>query len=180
MISKKKNYVNNKEFLELIIRYKDSDSKKDYEKIGRIFLLIVNGLTHKVNFMNYHGGLKDEMASLALERMVKNIKNFDEVKYDNPHAYFTTIAWWSMVHVLNQFHKEEKVFVRISFMDSLNEADEHNEDYDDTYKLDESFVVDTVKKMNSYMIDIDVEHSVIENYVQDMNQYNIESANFLN
>jgi hypothetical protein len=64
-------YINNKEFYGQLKEYKETKSKRVYEKIGRSFLLIAKNLLNKSNFINYTPDRKDEMISDATYYMCR-------------------------------------------------------------------------------------------------------------
>ena len=91
-------YVNNKEFLEALIDYRQrvaiaeqrGDPKPQISNyIGDCFLKIATHLSFKPNFVNYI--FKDDMISDGIENCVQYIHNFDPKKSSNPFAYFTQI-----------------------------------------------------------------------------------------
>lgn len=105
-------YVNNKEFLEALIRY-----RKDVEEaklkslpkppipnyIGECILKIANHLSFKPNFVNYM--FKDDMISDGIENSIQYLHNFDPEKSQNPFAYFTQIIHFAF---LRRIQKEKR------------------------------------------------------------------------
>jgi hypothetical protein len=61
------------------------------EYLGQCFLLIAQRLSTKPNFYNY--SFRDEMISDGVENAVLMAHNFNVEKYNNPHAYFTTMIF---------------------------------------------------------------------------------------
>tara|TARA_Y100000593_G_C4284260_1_gene324508 strand:+ start:935 stop:1489 length:555 start_codon:yes stop_codon:yes gene_type:complete len=109
---KKHHYVNNKEFLAAMIKYRESVIKaKNTEKerpqvthyIGECLMKIAVHLSHKPNFINYT--FKDEMISDGIENCLQYIDNFDPEKSQNPFAYFTQIIYYAF---LRRIQKEKK------------------------------------------------------------------------
>ena len=81
-------YVNNKEFLAALIRYREDveiarlqDKTKPVipRYIGECFLKIANHLSFKPNFVNYM--FKEDMISDGIENCVQYIHNFNPVSY---------------------------------------------------------------------------------------------------
>lgn len=114
MIKKKpkRNYVNNPEFLEAIIAYKQKckDAEESGEPnpqipnyIGECIYQIANRLATKPNFSGYT--YKEEMISDGLENAIQALGNFDPEKSSNPFAYFTQIIWYAF---LRRIDKEKK------------------------------------------------------------------------
>ena len=97
-------YVNNKEFLEALIDYRQrvaiaeqrGDPKPQISNyIGDCFLKIATHLSFKPNFVNYI--FKDDMISDGIENCVQYIHNFDPKKSSNPFAYFTQIIHYANI-----------------------------------------------------------------------------------
>tara|TARA_R110000822_G_scaffold52235_13_gene135452 strand:+ start:10082 stop:10693 length:612 start_codon:yes stop_codon:yes gene_type:complete len=130
-------YVDNKEFLEHMIAYREcvisaeengDPTPQIPDEIGSIFWKIASHLSYKSNFINY--GFRDDMISDGIENCVQYIKNFDPEKSKNPFSYFTQIIYFAF---LRRIQKEKKqLYVRYkslenaNIMDSLNSS---NEDY---------------------------------------------------
>lgn len=105
-------YINNKEFYQLLIEYRDSCVAAEAEgkpkpripnKIGEAFILIATKLSNKGNFVGYT--YKDEMVSDAIENCVNAVHSFNPDKSKNPFAYFTQIVWYAF---LRRIEKEKK------------------------------------------------------------------------
>jgi len=105
-------YINNKEFYQLLIEYKEASEIAKAEnkpvpripnKIGEAFILISTRLSNKGNFVGYT--YKDEMVSDAIENCVNAVHSFNPEKSKNPFAYFTQIIWYAF---LRRIEKEKK------------------------------------------------------------------------
>mgnify|MGYP003339398847 CR=1 FL=1 len=90
MATKKKQYVNNADFLTALIDYKAKckEAKKNKQPppaipnyIGECFMKIAEGLSHKPNFINYT--YRDEMISDGIEICLQYFNNFDPSKSNN-------------------------------------------------------------------------------------------------
>jgi hypothetical protein len=116
-------YVNNKQFLALILEYRETESIKIFNKLGRIFLEICDRVHYKPNFVNYSNDVKEDATSDACYYMTKYLPSFDEKKYEypNPFAYFTQIAIQAMVQNINKLHKKEENTLSLDFIDNFNE-----------------------------------------------------------
>jgi DNA-directed RNA polymerase specialized sigma subunit len=110
--TKKEHYVNNKEFLEAMIKYRKSVRKAKREKqdkpavgnyLGSCFLKIANHLSYRPNFINYT--FKDDMISDGIENCLQYLDNFDGKKSKNPFAYFTQIIYYAFIR---RIQKEKK------------------------------------------------------------------------
>jgi len=109
---RKRNYVNNPEFLAALIKYKQQCMEAEEcgddhpiipEYIGQCIYQISNRLASKPNFSGY--SYKDEMISDGLENAIQALGNFDPEKSSNPFAYFTQIIWYAF---LRRIDKEKK------------------------------------------------------------------------
>ena len=110
--AKSVHYVNNKEFLEAMVAWKDlcAEAEKLGEQrppitnyIGECFVKIANHLSYKPNFINYT--YRDEMISDGIENCLQYVANFNPEKSNNPFAYFTQIIYYAF---LRRIAKEKK------------------------------------------------------------------------
>jgi len=85
----KKNYLNNEEFLRLLIEYKET--KVITNELAGMFLLLCEKLLKSPNFINYSDDWKAEMKSDAAYNFCRYAKTFDITK-KNPFAYFTSLV----------------------------------------------------------------------------------------
>ena len=127
-------YVDNKEFLEHMIAYRESVIAADEngdpipripDEIGTIFWKIASHLSYKSNFIAY--AFRDDMISDGIENCVQYIKNFDPEKSKNPFSYFTQIIYYAF---LRRIQKEKKqLYVRYKslqndqILDSVSDDD---------------------------------------------------------
>jgi hypothetical protein len=112
-VDKKVHYVNNKEFLAEMIKFKEviaeAKSKGDDSRqrvpnyIGECFVKIAEHLSYKPNFINYT--FRDEMIADGVENCLQYVSNFDPEKSHNPFAYFTQIIYYAF---LRRIQKEKK------------------------------------------------------------------------
>lgn len=109
---RKRNYVNNPEFLEAIVKYKEQCKEAEEcgdanpripNYIGQCIYQIATRLASKPNFSGY--SYKEEMISDGLENAIQALGNFDPNKSSNPFAYFTQIIWYAF---LRRIEKEKK------------------------------------------------------------------------
>ena len=120
---KKRNYVNNVEFLEAMIKYKKAvreaeDSGEEPPRIlnyiGECLYQIANRLAYKPNFINYT--YRDDMIADGLENAIMCVNNFDPEKSSNPFAYFTQVIWFAFIR---RIHKEKKqTYIRHKVMEN--------------------------------------------------------------
>lgn len=167
-MSKKKNYVNNKDLLEALIAYrtacKDAEecgekAPKVPEYIGSCILMIATRLATKPNFSGY--SYKDEMISDGIENCLQYIHNFDPEKSQNPFAYFTQIIWYAF---LRRIQKEKKQMY-IKFKASQNmmtegnlmDSNEVHLQLNDPPEYINEFIEDFEEKLDKKKIDLDEE-----------------------
>ena len=105
-------YVNNKEFLNAIVIYRNQckraeeageDRPRITNYLGECFLKIATHLSYKPNFVNYM--FREDMICDGIENCVQYIKNFDPEKSSNPFAYFTQIIHYAF---LRRIQKEKR------------------------------------------------------------------------
>ena len=105
-------YVDNKEFLRAMIKFKekckvakdDGDDRPPVSNyIGECFLKIATHLSYRPNFINYT--YRDEMISDGIENCLQYVANFNPEKSSNPFAYFTQIIYYAF---LRRIAKEKK------------------------------------------------------------------------
>ena len=109
-MAKKKgaHYVDNKQFLQAMIEWKEECVKQDEQVpvtnyIGECFFKIATHLSYRPNFINYT--YRDEMISDGIENCLQYVANFNPEKSKNPFAYFTQIIYYAF---LRRIQKEKK------------------------------------------------------------------------
>ena len=114
-------YVNNKEFSQSVVDYvtsvneareKMEDEPIIPEYIGRCFLKIAEGLSHKPNFVGYT--YREEMVMDAVENCIKAIMNYDVKKatrtgLPNAFAYFTQITYYAFLRRIAKEKKQQDI-----------------------------------------------------------------------
>jgi hypothetical protein len=119
-------YVNNKEFLAALIKYREDREIAELKGlprppipryIGECFLKIANHLSFKPNFVNYM--FKEDMISDGIENCVQYIHNFNPEKSQNPFAYFTQIIHYAFLRRIQrekrQLEIKNKILERSGF-----------------------------------------------------------------
>ena len=118
--AKAEHYVNNKEFLEALIEYREKvaiAASKDLPKprisnyIGSCFLKIATHLSYKSNFVNYM--YREDMISDGIENCVQYIHNFDPAKSKNPFAYFTQISYFAFLRRIQREKRQLDIKTKI-------------------------------------------------------------------
>lgn len=160
---KKRNYVNNAEFLEAMIKYKKAvreaeDSGEEPPRIpnyiGECLYQIANRLAYKPNFINYT--YRDDMIADGLENAIMCVNNFDPEKSNNPFAYFTQVIWFAFIR---RIHKEKKqTYIRHKVLENsvLTDAIVERGDHSDAgsaafVDLNNDYMNDFVEKYEATM-----------------------------
>lgn len=143
---RKRNYVNNKDLLEALIAYKakvKEAAEEGKEKprlpdyIGKCILLIATNLSNAPNFYSY--SYKEEMIGDGIENCIKYLDNFDPERYNNPHAYITTICYRAAQRRIMTEKKQTSIkseMVKNSgILDSMSSVTQSGDDnsYDNSY-----------------------------------------------
>ena len=132
-------YVNNKEFLAALIKYREDKEIAQIKGlpkpvipryIGECFLKIANHLSFKPNFVNYM--FKEDMISDGIENCVQYIHNFDPEKSKNPFAYFTQIIHYAF---LRRIQREKR---QLEIKNKILEKSGYSEVFDDNNQIDGS------------------------------------------
>lgn len=107
IIRKKKHYVNNKDLLEEVIKYRET--KHITEELGRMIFEISKNFASKGSYSGYTW--KEDMISEAVLTCLKYMHNFDpnKQKYPNPFAYFTTIIYHSFLNYIKKQKKHSEI-----------------------------------------------------------------------
>jgi hypothetical protein len=130
-------YVNNKEFLAALIKYREDKEIAEIKGlpkpvipryIGECFLKIANHLSFKPNFVNYM--FKEDMISDGIENCVQYIHNFNPEKSQNPFAYFTQIIHYAF---LRRIQREKR---QLEIKNKILEKSGYSEVFDDSNKID--------------------------------------------
>lgn len=114
-------YVNNKEFSQSVVDYvtsvneardKGEDEPVITDYIGRCFLKIAEGLSHKPNFVGYT--YREEMVMDAVENCIKAIMNYNVKKatrtgLPNAFAYFTQITYYAFLRRIAKEKKQQDI-----------------------------------------------------------------------
>lgn len=96
-------YLDNKKLHQAMVEFlqkaEQDPETRIPEYIGECIYLINYNLAKRANFANY--SYKDDMVDAGIELCLRYIKNYDYVKYSNPHTFFTQYAWRGFVNVIN-------------------------------------------------------------------------------
>ena len=143
MVAKAKHYVNNKEFLQAIIdwkeKVKDAESAGEEQPpvtdyIGECFMKIAQHLSFRPNFINY--SYKEEMIGDGIENCLQYVNNFNPEKSKNPFAYFTQIIYYAFIRRIQkekkQTHTKHKIIEK-SMMATFDQNPLDDTNYGNTY-----------------------------------------------
>ena len=134
----KENYVNNREFLDALMVYRQQVAAAKAEGlpkpkvpnyIGECFLKIATHLSYKPNFVNYM--FRDDMICDGIENCLQYIDNFNPEKSTNPFAYFTQIIYYAFLRRIQREKKQLEIKTKIlerSGFDEVLYTDSHSGD----------------------------------------------------
>lgn len=107
----KRHYVNNKDFYQSIVNYREvlaaDPQARIPEYIGLCIRNICERLSTKPNFVGY--SFRDEMVSDGIENCIRAVHLFDPNKTSNPFAYFTQIAWNAFIRRITSEKREQYI-----------------------------------------------------------------------
>ena len=130
-------YVNNKEFLAALIKYREDKEIAELRGspkpvisryIGECFLKIANHLSFKPNFVNYM--FKEDMISDGIENCVQYIYNFNPEKSQNPYAYFTQIIHYAFLRRIQREKRQLEIKNKILEKSGYSEVFDNNNTID--------------------------------------------------
>jgi hypothetical protein len=134
----KENYVNNREFLDALMVYrqqvaaaKETGASKPRvpNYVGECFLKIATHLSYKPNFVNYM--FREDMICDGIENCLQYIDNFNPEKSTNPFAYFTQIIYYAFLRRIQREKKQLEIKTKIlerSGFDEVLHMDSHTGD----------------------------------------------------
>ena len=115
-MKKGNHYVDNKKFYEEMVifkkmvneaRDKGEEDPPSTEYMGKCFLDIANGLSFRLNFINYT--YKEEMISDGIENCLQYCSNFNPDASTNPFSYFTQIIYYAFVRRIEREKKQSYI-----------------------------------------------------------------------
>ena len=143
MAANAKHYVNNKEFLQAIIdwkeKVKDAESAGEdippvTDYIGECFMKIAQHLSYRPNFINY--SYKEEMIGDGIENCLQYVNNFNPEKSKNPFSYFTQIIYYAFIRRIQkekkQTHTKHKIIEK-SMMPTFDQNPLDDTNYGNQY-----------------------------------------------
>jgi hypothetical protein len=110
-VKTKRHYVNNKDFYEAIVVYKqrlkENPEARVPDYIGQCIMAICTKLSTKPNFYGY--SFRDEMIADGIENCIGAVDGFNPEKSNNPFAYFTQIAWNAFIRRITKEKKQQYI-----------------------------------------------------------------------
>ncbi len=107
----KRHYVNNKDFYDALVLYKNKLAENPDAKIpnyiGECIMAICTKLATKPNFSGY--SYRDEMIADGIENCIAAANGFDPNKSSNPFSYFTQIAWNAFIRRISREKKQQYI-----------------------------------------------------------------------
>ena len=97
MEKKKKNYLNNADMLKAVIDSKEKGYITD--ELAKMWMLLARKISSKWNFANY--SFKEDMIAEALANLCKHGLKFDETRFSNAFAFYTSAIFRSFFQYLN-------------------------------------------------------------------------------
>lgn len=119
------NYIDNEEFIKLILIYRKTKNQIVYNEIGKRFISIVTNQLRLPCFINYTDDRKNEMISDALYYMTKNLDDYDpiftsdDILKGKPFWYFSRIAQRAFLQKIAEYKKRDAIFKPISYIDNI-------------------------------------------------------------
>lgn len=121
------NYIDNNEFLKLIIVYLKTNNNIVYNEIGKRFISIVINKLRMPCYINYSDDRKSEMISDALWYMTKNLTKYDpsfvmnDTLRNSPFAYFGKIVDNAFKQKIAEYKKRDNLIKSIRYIDNIED-----------------------------------------------------------
>ena len=146
-------YVNNREFSQNVVDYvnlvkkaklDNTEIPRITEYIGRCFLRIAEGLSHKPNFIHYT--YREEMVMDGVENCIKAIMNYNieaatRTGSPNAFAYFTQINYYAFIRRIMKEKKQQEIKFRyIEYAGIKDFMSESQNGSDFTYGIETGFI----------------------------------------
>lgn len=152
-------YVENAEFCDMIIKYKEGDrSPRLMHNIGKTLMQIANGFSQKHQWRNYP--FREDMVAEAVAHCWRYFESFDPSVTKNPFSYFTQTCYYNFLATI----ETEREALAAKFKSSLHVIAEHGDrireeietgDHDPEltaeYQVDTSAMSEFVGKYDNYL-----------------------------
>lgn len=144
------NYVDNKQLYAAICDWKEKcaiagETVKQSDVIGLAIMNISHGLSRYFKFSGYTPAWKEEMIGDGIEAAIKGLGNFDEKRFNNPHAYITMMCFNAFVQRIKKERKQTAVKYSY-FVHNVYDS----RDPEMASIADENFIQDIYDKMTQY------------------------------
>lgn len=161
-------YVNNREFSQAVVDYvnlvkkaktENTEIPRITEYIGRCFLRIAEGLSHKPNFVRYT--YREEMVMDGVENCIKAIMNYNieaatRTGSPNAFAYFTQINYYAFIRRIMKEKKQQDIKFRYIEHAGIEDFMSNSENTGTNMNGIENGFIDTLKKRIGRVKDVDV------------------------
>ena len=161
-------YVNNREFSQAVVDYvnlvkkaktENTEIPRITEYIGRCFLRIAEGLSHKPNFVRYT--YREEMVMDGVENCMKAIMNYNieaatRTGSPNAFAYFTQINYYAFIRRIMKEKKQQDIKFRYIEHAGIEDFMSNSENTGTNMNGIENGFIDTLKKRIGRVKDVDV------------------------
>ena len=161
-------YVNNREFSQAVVDYvnlvkkaktENTEIPRITEYIGRCFLRIAEGLSHKPNFVRYT--YREEMVMDGVENCIKAIMNYNieaatRTGSPNAFAYFTQINYYAFIRRIMKEKKQQDIKFRYIEHAVIEDFMSNSENTGTGMNGIENGFIDTLKKRIGRVKDVDV------------------------
>lgn len=131
------NYINNKQFYEAMVKYRDSVLEAEREGkpkprvpnyIGHCIMQIGERLSYKYQFRSY--SYREELVYDGIEACIRYIDNFNPDKSTNPFAYFTQVTYNAFINRLNR--EQEQQYIKARLMKEMRSQTTTKDDITDS------------------------------------------------
>lgn len=145
---KKNDYIDNKKLYQDMCIWKEKYYKnpdiKLSEELGKAILIITKETAKHARFSKYTPAWKEEMIAEAVIDCIKYLKNFDEKKYNNVHAYITQFCWNAFFRAINEEQEKQVTKYKYYLTEMFNVSDL------DSGKIDTDFYLDILAKVENF------------------------------
>jgi len=166
---RKRNYVNNPDFLEALIIYKKQCNAADAAKverpripkyIGECIFMIANRISTRKNFSGY--AFREDMVMDGVETCFRYIDRFKPEKYNNPFGFFSIVIWRAFLQRIAKEKRQLYLKYKNSQLIHVNGGSYYND-------------VSSDAGINGSGVDIDYMNAFIEDYENKVEEKKIKN-----
>lgn len=130
------NYINNQEFHAALVERRETLNKIGEKPmvtnyLGKCIYDISFNLAKLYKFSGY--SFKEDMIADGVETSLRYIDNFDPVKYKNPFAYFTQIAYNAFIQRIQKENKQSSIKGKLILNSTIDWSTLQDQDEDGTF-----------------------------------------------